>query len=174
MFGETWAEPVIRQVVKLEEHYESDEVVLALAGNKANLYQKYGIDTVTDHLLGLEVTVRVDVGMGSGSPDPMEAISKLQMATKTLGEIMQPFMENGMMQDDVSPKTTELGDYVFAAVGIRDGAERFFNITPKGPPQPAAARSEDAGGAGQGAGRAAEDADDGGRQGRRHQVEAGD
>ena len=48
---ETWAEPVLRQVTLLEHEYETDDVILSLAGRKTELPQKFGIDAVTDDLL---------------------------------------------------------------------------------------------------------------------------
>ena len=48
---ETWAEPVLRQVTLLEQAYETDDVILSLAGRKTELPQKFGIDAVTDDLL---------------------------------------------------------------------------------------------------------------------------
>ena len=56
-FAETWVEPVMRQLIKLEQHYETDTVVLAIAAQKAKLLQKYGIDEVTDELLNQELTL---------------------------------------------------------------------------------------------------------------------
>lgn len=62
VFIETWAEPVLGQITKLIQYYESDETVLGLAGERAQLFQKFGIDQITDDLLEQQVTVRIDVG----------------------------------------------------------------------------------------------------------------
>ena len=59
---ETWAEPVLRQVTLLEQEYETDDIILSLAGRKAELPQKFGIDAVTDDLLQQELTLNINVG----------------------------------------------------------------------------------------------------------------
>ena len=67
-FVETFIQPVLRQLVMLEQHYETDMVVLALAGEKAKVYQKYGVNQMTDAILDKELTVTVNVGMGATDP----------------------------------------------------------------------------------------------------------
>ncbi len=61
---ETWVEPVLWQVLKLEEYYESDAMVLAIAGEKAKLVEKFGISEITDTLLQAETNLTIKVGMG--------------------------------------------------------------------------------------------------------------
>jgi hypothetical protein len=65
---ETFIVPVLRHLVMLEQHYESDMVVLALAGQKAKLFEKYGVQEVTDAILDRELNVVVNVGMGATDP----------------------------------------------------------------------------------------------------------
>lgn len=67
-FVETFVQPVLRQIVMLEQHYETDMVILALAGEKAKVYQKYGVNQMTDAILDKELTVTVNVGMGATDP----------------------------------------------------------------------------------------------------------
>jgi hypothetical protein len=50
-YVETFIEPVVRQLVLLEQHYETDEVVLAIAGEKAKARLKFGVDQVNDDML---------------------------------------------------------------------------------------------------------------------------
>lgn len=64
----TFVEPVLRQLVLLEQFYETDERVLTIAGEKAQVRQKFGVDTVTDTILEEELTVNVNVGMGATDP----------------------------------------------------------------------------------------------------------
>jgi len=45
-FRETWVEPVLTKLLKLEQYYESDEVILALAQKKARLMARFGISDV--------------------------------------------------------------------------------------------------------------------------------
>jgi len=72
-YVETFVTPIIRQLVLLEQHYETDHVVLALAGQKAKAFQKFGVSEVTDEMLDRELTVDVNVGMGATDP-----VSRLQ------------------------------------------------------------------------------------------------
>lgn len=113
-FVETWVEPVLRQLVKLEQAYETDQVILGLAGGQAQLPQKYGIDQVTDELLNQELTVRVNVGMGA--TDPQQKLGKLIAVFQAYGQIMQ-----NTPDADPEPVRNEL----FGMAGYKGGA-RFF------------------------------------------------
>lgn len=86
-FTVTWVEPVLRQLVKLEQKYETDKVILALAADKAQAYQKYGIDEVTDELLNQELTLSVNVGMGA--TDPVQRMNKLMSGTSAIAKLSQ-------------------------------------------------------------------------------------
>lgn len=113
-FVETWVELVLRQLVKLEQAYETDEVVLALAGGKAKLQEKYGIDQVTDELLNQSLTTRVNVGLGA--TDPQAKMQKFVIAIKTYAELVT-------MMPDADPQA--IRKELFALVGYKDG-DRFF------------------------------------------------
>lgn len=114
-FVETWVEPVLAQLVKLEQAYETDTVLLGLIGQKArDTLQHYGIDQITDDLLNQDLTVRVNVGMGA--TDPQTKLAKFTHAMSTYAQIA------GSMPDvDREAVRKEL----FGLVGYRDGA-RFF------------------------------------------------
>ena len=114
-FTETWVEPVLRQLVKMEQKYETDEVILAIAASQAKLIETYGVSEINDELLGQELTLSVNVGMGATNPD------------QKLGRFM------GAMQAYSSVATMELpgldmkeiGKEVFGLAGYRDGG-RFM------------------------------------------------
>ena len=130
---ETWVEPTLAQVLKLEEMFEDDETILAIAGDRAQLFQRYGLDVVTDRLLMQECLVKVNVGTGAGTTDPMQKLKKFQMATEALGAVLEPYAASGQLQlppIDVKAITDE----VFGAAGYKDGGERFF-IDPNNPEQ---------------------------------------
>jgi len=55
-------------LVKLEQKYETDMVILSLAAQKARLYQKYGVDRITDELLNQDLVINVSAGLGSSDP----------------------------------------------------------------------------------------------------------
>lgn len=115
-FTETWVEPVLRQLAKLEQHYESDEVVLALAGERAQLFQRFGIDTVTDELLMQDLTLTVNVGMGA--TDPNQKLQRFMGALNGYGSIAAL----GRMEIDLQ----EVGKEIFGLAGYKDG-RRFLN-----------------------------------------------
>lgn len=111
-FTETWVEPVLRQLVKLEQKYETDEVVFAVAAGKAKLLQKYGISQIHDSLLNKELTLNVNVGMGA--TDPIQKLNKFMGALSAYANVAQmnlPDMDMG-----------EISKEIFGLAGYRDGA----------------------------------------------------
>lgn len=122
---ETWVEPVLSQLVLLEQYYETDEVILSLAGKAAGLLQKFGMDAVTDELLMQELTTNVNVGIGA--TNPQEQINNFMNAIKNLKEILV----DGTLERyglDVAEVIKEL----FGKLGYKDGA-RFFNTEEEDP-----------------------------------------
>jgi len=84
-FSETWAEPVLRQILGLIQQYETDEVILALCADKAGLFQKYGQDIQLDKLLENRLTLTVNVGMGA--TDPLMKVQHFMMVMNGIKEI---------------------------------------------------------------------------------------
>lgn len=118
VFAETWAEPVLRQLLRMEQTYETDITILGIAGNKARLYPKFGIDRITDEMLMRDMTVKINVGIGA--TDPMRKLQKLSMGADILEKMFGPQMLAPLM------KSAELIKEVMSALGYRDG-RRFFN-----------------------------------------------
>lgn len=116
VFAETFVEPLIRLLIKLEQAYETDPVILALAGKKANLFQKYGMDAITDELLNQDVTVRANVGVGASNP--ALKLRNFMAGSEIIGKIFGPAAAMGANFEEVSKE-------VFALAGYKDGA-RFF------------------------------------------------
>lgn len=114
IFFETWAEPTLRQMVRLTQYYETDKTILSLAAKKVSLYQKFHIDKITDELLINDLTVRVNVGMGN--TDPQKRVEKLMYATKNAASL--PEMAPRM-------KSSEVADEIYGSLGYKD-ASRFF------------------------------------------------
>jgi len=112
----TFIEPILRQLMKLEQHYETDTVVLALAGEKAKLHQHYGIDQVTDDLLDKELTLTVNVGMGA--TDPTSKLQKFIAGITTFSQLS--------LKPPPGINLTEVGKEIFGHLGYQDGS-RFFN-----------------------------------------------
>jgi len=113
LFIESWVEKVLRQLVQLEQLYETDTVVLSIAADEAQLWQRYGIDQVTDELLQQELSVRVNVGMGN--TDPVQRIQRLTTGINAVSGL--PTVAQRLQEDEV---VTE----VFTALGFGRG-DRF-------------------------------------------------
>lgn len=114
-YVETFVQPVLRLLIKLEQFYETDEVVLALAGKTAQLSQKYGVDQVTDDLLNQELTLSVSVGMGA--TDPTQKLQKFLTAMGSFAKILKEQVP-GM-------NAIEVGKEIFGHLGYSN-ASRFF------------------------------------------------
>jgi hypothetical protein len=127
---ETWAVRALSQIVRLEQYYENDTIVLGLVGQKAKLFEKYGINQIDDQLLEQDVTVRVSAGLGSG--DPQQRLAKFQSAASIIGPIalQSPQFQKGEMEIDIEAMWTE----VWGAAGYKDGGARFIKMN-QGPRQ---------------------------------------
>lgn len=110
----TFVCPIIRQLVLLEQHYETDKTILAIAGQKAQVFQKFGVNEVTDEMLDHELTTQVNVGMGS--TDPIQKLNRFITALQTF-----------TMVSKAPPAGVNLGEVwkeLMALSGYQDG-ERF-------------------------------------------------
>ncbi|WP_109477698.1 hypothetical protein [Paraburkholderia sp. C35] len=119
----TWVERVLYQLIKLEQEYETDQVVLAIAAEKAQLLQRYGVDKVTDELLNHELTITVNVGMGA--TDPNAKLSKLISGLNEIGQIMA----NQAMPPQMKSEAVK---EIFGLLGYPD-AKRFLGDGQKDP-----------------------------------------
>jgi hypothetical protein len=128
---ETWTEPTLAQIVRLEQYYESDATVLALCGDRAKLAIKHGINQIDDDLIESQVSIRVNAGLGAG--DPAQKLKKFADAFTILGPILQTSKEFQTGQKRLN--TEAICDEVFGAQGYRDGGARFI-IEEKQPAQP--------------------------------------
>jgi hypothetical protein len=124
-FVETWVEPVLRQLVLLEQHYETDEVVLNLAGQRADVFQRFGQDVSLDSLLEHELTLSVSVGMGA--TNPQEKVNRFLTAIRALKEILA----GGDLQQ-YGLKVQEVAKEIFGNLGYRDGS-RFMDMSKEDP-----------------------------------------
>lgn len=119
---ETWAEPVISQIVMLEQYYEDDETLLAIAGDRSKVFQKFGVDQITDELLSSQITTSVNVGIGSS--DPIQKLTKLKAAF----EMGMPFVQLAMKDGKAELQTEEILDEIFSLGGYSDGGSRFVSV----------------------------------------------
>jgi hypothetical protein len=119
-FVETWVEPVLRQLVLLEQYYETDDAIIALAGKAANLFQRFGIDQITDEHLMNEFTVNVNVGMGA--VNPADQVRQFVDGMTALGNMLA---NEGLVQ--LGLNVEEIVKELFGKLGYKDGA-RFFHF----------------------------------------------
>lgn len=116
VFAETFVEPLLSQLVKLEQAYETDPVILAMAGREAQLLQKFGINEITDELLQQELTTKVNVGLGA--TNPRMKLQNFLTATQAVGQIFGPAAA-------INANPVEVIKEVFGLCGYKDG-DRFF------------------------------------------------
>ena len=121
---ETWVAPVMTQLLRLEEYYEDDETVLEIAGQRAQLWQKFGMDAITDELLTAETTLTIKAGIGATAL-PQQKIQKFAMASQVVMQFLQPYVAAGIIKPPM-PNIKEIIDTVYGAAGFNDGGERFF------------------------------------------------
>jgi hypothetical protein len=124
-FVETWVEPVLRQLVLLEQHYETDEVLLALCGQAAQM-QRFGFDAVTDEMLLAETSLSVNVGMGQTNPaeQAKQFINGMTALKDLLGD--GALVKMGVEVGEVIKE-------IFGKLGYKDGS-RFFSQEAKDDP----------------------------------------
>lgn len=116
---ETWVENVLRQVLNLEQYYESDQNILAISAKRAKIMPRPGeAGPDFDALLDQHVMISVDVGLGSS--DPMMMLAKMGKAMEVAGGFLGPSIRDAAKRD-------ELINEVFGKAGYKDAAERFFN-----------------------------------------------
>lgn len=116
-FAETWMEPTLYQIMRLEQHYETDPDILRLCGRKAGLGEN-GPATIDDNLLMQDLSVTVHVGIGATSP--RKQLENLLYAFKSLKEML-----DGGLLLQYGLDVEELIKEVFGKLGYR-GGERFF------------------------------------------------
>lgn len=108
--AETWVQRVMRQLVRLEATYETDDEVLDVVAATAALPLE-----MVKQVLGLKTQVRVNVGFSSTQPE--KRIGKLLLGADALNRMDPTIMQKADRMEIVKE--------VFGALGYRDGA-RFF------------------------------------------------
>lgn len=118
-FVATWVQPVLRQIAKMEAHYETDERILQVAGKKAKLDSDFNIEAIDDILMHQEVSIEVDIGYGS--TNPADQINNFMTAMNSLKSLLADgtLLNYGIRVDQVMKE-------IFGKLGYRDGT-RFFD-----------------------------------------------
>lgn len=119
-FVETWVEPVLRQLMLMEQYYETDDVILGLVAKKAGLFQRFGMDKVTDDLLSQELSLNVNVGMGATSPT--DKVNTLALGMGTIRTVLS----DGLLEK-YGLQPAEFIKEILGALGHKDGG-RFFDF----------------------------------------------
>ncbi len=113
---ETWWEPVLRQLAKLESYYETDETILAICADKAKLFPKYGLSRISDEMLAQEMTLTVNAGFGASDPN-----AQLQKFIAVTDKAMA-IVANAPPGFNAAEAIKEM----YSKAGYRDGT-RFFS-----------------------------------------------
>lgn len=116
-YVETFVEPILRLLVLCEQKYETDAVILAVAVENSQMFQKYGLNQMTDELLNQELTLTVNVGMGA--TDPQSKLQKLVFGAQSYINIVK--------QAPPGFNTQEFGKELFGFMGYQDG-KRFMTV----------------------------------------------
>ena len=109
IFSETWVKPTLKQLMRMEALYETDEVIMTAAARKAGLAEV--LPEVPDE------TMIADVSVGMGAVNPAQKIEKFTLALQTIAQALPQYMSQ------LNPE--EVIKEVFGSVGYSDG-KRFF------------------------------------------------
>ena len=120
-YVETFVQPVLRQLLLLEQEYETDRVVLGIAAKNAQLFQRFGVDEVTDDLLRQEITLTVNVGMGA--TDPMQKLNKFLTGMNMFSQMAK--------SPPPGLNLVEVGKEIFGHLGYQDGSRFFTTDNPQ-------------------------------------------
>ena len=121
-FSETWVEKTLKQLLRLEQYYETNPIILAVAGQEAgNLMPKFNTDEMMDELLRQDVLLKVNVGLNA--TDPMKRVQNLLFGISTLAQFP------GVPERINLPEITK---EVFGQLGFKDGS-RFINTEESNP-----------------------------------------
>ena len=121
-FSETWVEKTLKQLLRLEQYYETNPIILAVAGQEAvNLMPQFNTDEMMDELLRQDVLLKVNVGLNA--TDPMKRVQNLLFGISTLAQFP------GVPERINLPEITK---EVFGQLGFKDGS-RFINTEESNP-----------------------------------------
>ena len=123
-FAETWVEKVLKQLLRLEQYYETDSIILAVAGQAAEQqFIRFDANEVMDELLRQDVLLKVNVGMNA--TDPLRKVQNLLNGVRSLAELP------GVIQQI---NIQEIVKEVFGQLGYKDGS-RFISFEDGASPQ---------------------------------------
>jgi hypothetical protein len=115
VFMITWVIPVLKQIIRLEQHFESDPALLNLMGEELQLWQKFNIDRVTDQWI--QGTMNLQVAANFGAANPEQRIQRLAYGFGIIFK-MAPALAQRL-------DGTELAKEILGALGYQ-AYQRFF------------------------------------------------
>ena len=110
-FADTWVQKTLKQLLRLEQYYETDPIVLAVAGEQASARFKFNAEEQLDELLRQEVLLKVNVGLNA--TDPMQKVQNLLFGVQTLAQFP------GVPERVNLPELTK---EIFGQLGYKDGS----------------------------------------------------
>jgi len=122
-FADTWVEKTLKQLLRLEQYYETDEIVLAVAGKAASDRFGFNANEIMDELLRQDVLLKVNVGLNA--TDPLKKVQNLLFGIQTLAQF--PGIPEKINLQEVTKE-------VFGQLGYKDGS-RFINLEDAPDPQ---------------------------------------
>lgn len=114
-FNETWVEPVLDQLVRLEQMYETDEAILAMVGKKVQMWERFGVSEIQDDMLQGSMTVEVNVGFGATNPN--QRLQSLATGIQSL-QAFAPNLASRLDEEEISKE-------IWGSMGYKDGS-RFI------------------------------------------------
>lgn len=112
-FAETWVEPVLRQLMLLEQYHETDQEILMLAAQEAEYP-----GPITDEFLLQPMSLTVNVGMGATNPQNM--VEKFVFALRSVIELFGPGVMTQLNREAIASE-------MFAKLGYKNAA-RFIEF----------------------------------------------
>lgn len=107
---------VLKQLMRLEQYYETDEVVLSLGGEAASEFVSLPKDDMINQLLKYEILLKVNVGLSA--TDPMNRVKNLMFGIQALGGF--PGIAERINMPEVAKE-------IFGQLGYKDGS-RFISF----------------------------------------------
>lgn len=123
--NETWVEGVLRQIIMLEQHYETDPVVLAYAAKQADIEIPPNTPInaiISDEFMKKDVILNVSIGTGSANPQTQ--LERFSFGLNTAAAVLGPQFPQKINADEIIKE-------LFGKLGYKDGA-RFFKMTEEG------------------------------------------
>ena len=123
-FADTWVEKTLKQLLRLEQYYETNDIILAVAGQKAEqMFPQFNTDVIMDELLRQDVLLKVNVGLNA--TDPMKRVQNLLFGVNTLAQFP------GVAEKINLPELTK---EIFGQLGFKDGS-RFIVLDAESDPR---------------------------------------